>query len=197
LTYEETLPVELVSFTHEIKDDQIILKWSTATELNNYGFEIQRSVDGSEFRKIAFVTGNGNSSSPKNYNYNDKDVSGFLSYRLKQLDNNGGFTYSPVVKVDAVTINDFSVFQNYPNPFNPSTSIKFKVPVESRIKVTIINSLGEEVASLFEGNKNSGIHEVVWDGSNSASGIYFAHLIITPSDGKAGIIKTIKMILNK
>ena len=197
LNIDSPLPVELTSFIALAKEDNILLKWTTATEINNYGFEIERSVDQDDFKKIGFVIGNGNSNSPKEYSFKDKYVNGFRSYRLKQIDNDGSYSYSDVVKVEALTVKDFAVYQNYPNPFNPITSIKFKLPADSKVKLTVINLLGKELETLFDGPQNPGIYEVVWDGSNYASGVYFANMQINSTDGSSSFNKIIKMILNK
>ncbi len=197
LNIDSPLPVELTSFTAVTKENNILLKWVTASEVDNYGFEIERSVDQGDFKKIGFLPGHGNSNSPKEYSFTDNFVNGFLSYRLKQINNNGSYSYSNIVKVEALTVNDFAVYQNYPNPFNPITSIKFKTPVDSKVRLTITNSLGEEIESLLDEQQNPGIHEVVWDANKYSSGVYFANIKITSNDGIAQLNKTIKMILNK
>lgn len=197
LNIDSPLPVELTSFTAVIKENNILLKWVTASEVDNYGFEIERSVDQGDFKKIGFLPGHGNSNSPKEYSFTDNFVTGFLSYRLKQINNNGSYSYSNIVKVEALTVNDFAVYQNYPNPFNPITSIKFKTPIDSKVRLTITNSLGEDIESLLDEKQSPGIHEVVWDANKYASGVYFANVKITSNDGITRLNKTIKMILNK
>ncbi len=197
LNIDSPLPVELSSFIASAKEDNILLKWTTETEINNYGFEVERSVDQDDFKKIGFVIGNGNSNSPKDYTFTDKFLNGFLSYRLKQIDNDGSFTYSDIVEVEALTVKDFAVYQNYPNPFNPVTSIKFKIPAESKVKLTITNLLGEEISTILNQQQSPGIHEVQWDGGNNASGVYLANMQINSIDGNTSFNKTIKMILNK
>ncbi len=197
LSINTPLPVELTSFTAQAKEDNIFLKWTTATETDNYGFEIERSVDEGAFMKIGFNQGHGNSNSPKEYSFTDNFVNGFLSYRLKQINNNGSYSYSDVVKVEAVAVNDFAVYQNYPNPFNPITAIKYKTPSVSKVKITITNSLGEEVETLLNEERSPGIHEVIWDANKFASGVYIANLQISSTNGNTGLNKTIKMILSK
>ena len=106
------LPVELVFFQATVtNDNKVLLEWLTATETNNYGFEVQRkvfsqqsAVSNNEFEKIGFVTGNGNSSSTKNYSYVDNTLSGGsqFAYRLKQIDNNGTFSYSSIQEVELI-----------------------------------------------------------------------------------------------
>ena len=203
-----SLPVELTSFSATTIGSTVKLNWQTATEVNNYGFDVERcalSAERQAWEKIGFVNGSGNSNSPKDYSFVDDKISDGkpayrtdrYSYRLKQIDNDGSYSYSDVVKVEALTVKDFAVYQNYPNPFNPITSIKFKIPVDSKVKITVSNILGEELETLFEGPQNPGIHEVVWNGNNYASGVYFANVQINAIDGSSNFNKTIKMILNK
>ena len=185
------LPVELVSFSASYVEGKVLLNWQTATEVNNYGFEIERTSprpspqgEGGEagrgWEKIGFVEGHGNSNSPKNYSFEDKSVeSGKYSYRLKQIDNNGGFNYSREVEVKVEAIpTEFALFQNYPNPFNPSTIIKYSIPKiinnqSSIINLKVYDILGSEVATLVNEQKKPGFYSVEWNASNIASGIYF------------------------
>jgi hypothetical protein len=128
-----SLPVELKSFTANANGNSVELNWQTATEVNNYGFEIQRSVSSgqrSEYEKIGFVEGHGNSNSPKSYSFTDVNPpSGKIQYRLKQIDVDGEFEYSDEVEVNISAPNKFELAQNYPNPFNPTTTIKYSIPV--------------------------------------------------------------------
>lgn len=176
------LPVELTSFTISVKDDAVKLNWETATEVNNYGFEIERKVGGtqssvSQYQKIGFVNGNGNSNSPKNYSFVDNNVlSGKYSYRLKQIDNDGKFEYSNAVEIDLGTPQEYTLKQNYPNPFNPSTVISFSVPVTAPVTLKIYDVLGNEVATLVNEQKPSGVHEIEFNAAELTSGIYFYQL---------------------
>jgi len=171
------LPVELKSFTLSIKDEHVELKWETITEVNNYGFEIQRSEDKTGWDVIGFVNGNGNSNIPHNYQFTDKDKlpDGNYYYRLKQIDTDGAFEYSPVLEIEINNIiEEYTLSQNYPNPFNPTTKINFSLPSETKVTVEIFNVLGEMVLSLIDNEiLNSGKHEIIFDGSGFASGIYF------------------------
>ena len=125
----EPLPVELTSFTASTDKNAIDLNWETKTEVNNYGFNVERRINDGDWDSIAFIEGNGNSNSPKEYSYIDKDIfagGSKFQYRLKQIDNNGSFEYSDVVEIEVVPPDELS--QNYPNPFNPSTTIRFSLP---------------------------------------------------------------------
>ena len=123
------VPVELTSFTATGDGNEVQLNWTTKTELNNSGFEIQRSVDGNEWKKIIFISGYGTTSEAQNYSYIDRDLEiGNYQYRLKQIDYDGSFDYSDIVSVLVSGELNYTLEQNYPNPFNPATTIKFSIP---------------------------------------------------------------------
>jgi hypothetical protein len=168
------LPVELSSFSASIIGSSVKLNWETKTEVNNYGFEILRQAqEANEWTKLGFVNGNGNSNSPKSYSFQDKDaVSGKYSYRLKQIDNDGQFEYSKVIDVDLGVPKNFELSQNYPNPFNPTTTIHFSLPEASTVKLTVFNILGQEIKTLLNEFKESGIHTLNFNASELNSGIY-------------------------
>ncbi|PJA95572.1 MAG: hypothetical protein CO129_11085 [Ignavibacteriales bacterium CG_4_9_14_3_um_filter_34_10] len=182
------LPVELSMLNAECRMNSVELSWQTATEVNNYGFEVERGsrqkAEGNSninWEKIGFVTGHGNSNSPKDYSFVDENPpSGKLQYRLKQIDTDGGYKYSQEIEAENIPT-EFALSQNYPNPFNPSTTIKYSIPSNvksqtSNVKIIVYDILGNEVAILLDENKPSGNYEVKFDGSNLASGIYFYKL---------------------
>lgn len=172
------LPVELVSFTASYKNLAVMLSWKTETEVNNYGFNLEKRVNDGEWDSIAFIEGHGNSNSPKEYSYNDKDLfagGSKFQYRLKQIDNGGSFEYSDFVEVEVVP-NQYDLSQNYPNPFNPSTTIRFSLPQAAQIKINLYNMLGEQVKTLAEGTYETGYHKVVVDAANLPSGTYIYRL---------------------
>jgi hypothetical protein len=183
---ESELPVELTSFTAIKIGSTVKLNWNTATEINNYGFEIERKVSSLQsinynFERIGFISGNGNSNSPNSYSYQDNSVSaGKYLYRLKQIDNDGQYEYSEVIEIDLGLPNKFELSQNYPNPFNPSTKIKYSIPnVGSGLAQTVLkvyDVLGNEVAILVNEYKPAGSYEVTFDASSLSSGIYFYKL---------------------
>ena len=208
------IPVELTSFTATTSSAStgsatVTLNWTTATEVNNYGFEIERTSprpspqgEGGEagrgWEKIGFVKGSGNSNSPKEYSFIDKTVlNGKYLYRLKQIDYDGRFNYSQEVEVKVEDIpTEFALFQNYPNPFNPSTIIKYSIPKIINKQSLIINLkvydvLGNEVATLVNEEKAPGNYEVMFDGGKLASGVYISSITIGSK------IKTAKMSLIK
>lgn len=178
---ESSLPVELTSFNAKVNNNQVILNWETATEVDNYGFEIEReinSANNTEWEKIGFVQGNGNSNSPKNYSFVDRDLMGGskFSYRLKQIDTDGNFEYSNVIEAEIIPTN-FVLYQNYPNPFNPSTVIEFSLPEDlANVKLSIYNALGENVAELVSKSLVAGKYQYQWNAENVATGMYIYKL---------------------
>jgi hypothetical protein len=168
------IPVELVSFTHSILDNSILLNWKTATETNNAGFSIERSRDSENYSEIGFVKGKGTTVEPQYYSFvDDKLESGKFYYRLKQIDFDGKFSYVGEVMVDIGLPNKFSLEQNYPNPFNPVTNIKFLLPEKSNVVIRIFNSLGQEVSTLVNNEFEAGVHNIEFDANNLTSGVYY------------------------
>ncbi|MBK7629181.1 MAG: T9SS type A sorting domain-containing protein [Ignavibacteriales bacterium] len=197
-------PVELVSFSANVVSNTVSLNWITATELNNTGFDIERSVISNEVRNlnwhsIGFVSGNGTTSESNTYSFSDEKISSEkYSYRLKQIDFDGTFSYSNTIEVDLSLLQTFKLEQNYPNPFNPSTKIRYSIPSVSSAKVGSLNVtlkvydvLGNEVATLVNENQSAGNYEINFDAKILSSGIYFYKL-------QAGnFSQSIKMILLK
>jgi photosystem II stability/assembly factor-like uncharacterized protein len=183
-----TIPVELSSFTAETDVNKVLLKWSTATETNNLGFEVERKLKNQEWVRIAFVDGNGTTTEIHNYNYTDdyslQPYEGTALYRLKQIDYDGSFEYSNQAAANLSFIpSEIYISQNYPNPFNPSTTIKFSIPEESQVKINIYNSIGEVVENLVNNEYEPGNYEVSWNAANYPSGIYFYSFEVSRADG--------------
>ncbi|MCK9424447.1 MAG: T9SS type A sorting domain-containing protein [Ignavibacteriaceae bacterium] len=191
------LPVELVSFTASIITRSIELEWATATEVNNYGFEIERAstslgITDKRWEKIGFVQGNGNSNSTKEYNFTDNTAtSGLYAYRLKQLDNDGKYEYSKEVEADLGMPNEFSLKQNFPNPFNPETAISYQMPVSGKASLKVFDMLGREVVTLVDEVKEAGTYNVSFNGKAFTSGAYFYRF------QSGNYLKINKMILMK
>jgi hypothetical protein len=196
-TSDINLPVELSSFSASIIGSSVKLNWKTATEINNYGFDVERMsrVNGQtseNWKTIGFVNGSGNSNSPKSYSFTDQSISaGKYSYRLKQIDNDGQFEYSKTIEVDFGAPKKFELTQNYPNPFNPSTTIRFNLPEAGNVKLIIYNILGQEIQTLVNEFKEAGVHTINFNADNLNSGLYIYKL-------EAGsFIQTRKMTLVK
>ncbi|OGU76069.1 MAG: hypothetical protein A2V93_04165 [Ignavibacteria bacterium RBG_16_34_14] len=190
-----TIPVELISFTANVNVTKVILEWSTATETNNYGFEIEKLKDSKlerlkEWEKIGYVAGFGTTAEPKSYSFTDQNLnSGIYKYRLKQIDFDGTFKYLPEVEV--LTSTEFALNQNYPNPFNPSTSIKYQIPADGIVTLKIFDILGNEVKTLVKEHKPVGRYEVEFDASDLASGVYIYRMQVN------GFTSTKKLMLLK
>jgi hypothetical protein len=198
------IPVELTSFTAEVNENSVLLKWQTATENNSKGFEIERTSphpspyqgEGGEagrgWETIGFVQGNGNSNSPKNYFFIDDNISGGKAvYRLKQIDTDGKFEYSKVIEIDVGSPAKFELGQNYPNPFNPVTTIKYLLPQSGNVKLVVYNLIGEQVVKLADEFEGAGVHTINFNASGLNSGVYIYKLEAT------GLVQSKKMILLK
>ena len=172
------VPVEFNSFTATYSNNTVKLNWSTVSELNNQGFEIERRNNRANWRLIGFKEGYGTTTEIHNYSFTD-DLSGTnsskLYYRLKQVDYDGSFEYSDIVEVDIAPI-EFSLSQNYPNPFNPSTTINYSIPNAGIVTIKVYDVLGKEVATLVNEDKPAGNYEVEFNASDLPSGIYFYQL---------------------
>ena len=176
------LPVELSSFTVESNRLNAELKWETKTEVDTYGFDVERmqvtpNSQGNNlagvFAKVGFVEGSGNSNAPKDYAFTDKTTAaGKFTYRLKQIDRDGKFSYSQEVGVEVGTAPKvFELSQNYPNPFNPATTIEFTLPNDGRATLKVYNMLGQEVETVFNDVAKAGeYHQAVFNARGLASG---------------------------
>ncbi|MCF8264702.1 MAG: T9SS type A sorting domain-containing protein [Melioribacteraceae bacterium] len=184
------LPVELKSFSASVELKSVLLKWQTVTEMNNYGFEVQKSEISSQnsvekqidWEKVGFVVGYGTTNSPQSYSFVDASpTAGKVKYRLKQIDFDGKYEYSETVEIDVTGPDKFELMQNYPNPFNPTTKIKFAISaaLENQFTQTtlrIYNVLGEQVETLINRELKPGPHEIEFKADHLPSGIYFYSL---------------------
>lgn len=192
-----SLPVELIKFSGIISSGSVMLRWSTATEVDNYGFEIEKELKSasssvSQWNKIGFKKGNGNSYSPKDYIFIDPlDGNLKLRYRLKQIDFSGRFHYSKIVDLAPYQAREFGLKQNYPNPFNPLTTIGYNIPSEGRVVIKVFDLIGNEIATLTDNTAQSGYYEIKFDASNLSSGLYICRIKHESAS------KSIKMIVLK
>ncbi len=223
-TGNQPLPVELTSFSAQIQNKSVILEWKTATEVNNYGFDVERlmtndlmtndggshwSLVNGHWEKIGFVEGHGNSNSPKSYTFTDnlalaRLASGNarqahnlnlarLQYRLKQIDFDGSYKYSDVVKLNVDTPSEYTLGQNFPNPFNPTTVISYQLPEAENVSLKVYDVLGKEVATIVDKFQQAGVYNSQFSISNYqlSSGIYFYTL------RTKDFVKTKKMLILK
>ena len=180
----QTLPVELIYFYALSQSNGIYLKWGTATEINNFGFEIERAYSlPTGWETIDFVLGGGTSNVPIDYEYLDSlvNMTGMIYYRLKQIDIVGGFEYSDTVFVSFINsvelinnvilqISDLS--QNYPNPFNSTTNFQINVSKMSEITMELFDSNGQKIRTLFSGELYPGTYSYQLNMNDFSSGTY-------------------------
>jgi hypothetical protein len=173
----DAIPVELTSFIANVDGNSVKLNWSTATETNNSGFEIERKSTTSSWSKVGFVPGFGTTTEVKKYSFADNNLAaGTYSYRLKQIDFDGTFEYSNIVEVEVNAPTVFDLAQNYPNPFNPSTTISYTIPKDVKVRLDIFTILGEHVAALVDEFQTAGKYSVVFDAGRYPSGTYIYRL---------------------
>ncbi|WP_337872968.1 T9SS type A sorting domain-containing protein [Ignavibacterium sp.] len=187
------LPVELTSFTASVDlNGNVVLNWTTATEINNHGFEVERRSISTEYIPIGFVKGFGTTSEIKSYTFTDRNLEpGKFFYRLKQIDFNGVHEYSNEIEVEVSPVSAFSLSQNYPNPFNPSTIISWQSPISGWQTLKVYDMLGNEVAALVDEFKPAGSYNAEFTANNLSSGIYYYKLQI------GSFVETKKMMLMK
>ena len=177
-----TIPVTLNSFSANVNIQNVLLKWSTSTETNNKGFEVEKhraeSVGhSSEWQEIGFVEGNGTSTETNSYSYIDKNIlNGKLYYRIKQIDYDGTYKIYGPVEVNIGLPLTYNLEQNYPNPFNPTTNIEYRIPNKEVVSLKVYDVLGNEVTTLVNEEKPTGRYEVKFDGSKLPSGVYIYRL---------------------
>lgn len=191
------VPVELVSFKGLASGNSVTLNWVTSSELNNRGFEIERSLENNlqQWETIAFIAGFGTTSETNYYDYADRNLnSGIYHYRLKQIDYDGSFKYSEIIETE-VLLFEFIVKQNYPNPFNASTVIEFFLPEYSYLNIKIFNTLGESIRESDYGLKPSGNHKLNMNFIDLPSGTYFYQLTAIGSKQSYSMVR--KMLLIK
>ena len=192
-------PVELAVFTFSSDKNIVKLQWTTGSELDNSGFDIQRSPDCYSWEKIGFVPGQGTTSKSTDYTFTDELFkSGSYFYRLKQLDFDGNFEYSDIIDVYISIPAIFNLEQNYPNPFNPVTSIRFSVPGKYFVKLKIFDLPGNEIETLVNEEKSMGTYHINWYAAKYPSGVYLYQFQAIPLSGSGkGYLETRKMILIK
>ncbi len=199
--YDNATPVELTSFTGIQSGLTVQLAWTTATEINNKGFDVERKIQNT-WEKLSFIEGKGTTTEIQSYSYIDDFsknlVSGPVAYRLKQIDYDGTSTYSNEILVDVnFSVNEYNLLQNYPNPFNPSTAINYALPFTSNVKIVVYNMLGETMGQLVNQVQESGYHNITFNASNLPSGMYFYSLEAKSVDGASSYSSVKKMMLVK
>ena len=194
------LPVELISFTAKaVMQNHVLLRWETATEVNNYGFAVERTSEVGGWTNIGFVQGHGNSNSPQNYSFEDKNLlaGSKFKYRLKQIDTDSKFVYSSIIEIELIP-REYVLYQNYPNPFNPTTTILLGIPSKGNVRLSVLNILGEEIRVLLNEERESGYCLIDFSGSDLPSGVYYYRIQVHFTEsGAENFIYTKKMLLLK
>ena len=177
------LPANFLYFISSVDKNNVVLKWSTLSEINNQGYSVQRKIDnkiGRNWVEVGFVRGNGTSNQIHDYQFTDKNLQrGRYEYRLKQVDFNSNHEHhylgSPVsIGVPA----KFELGQNYPNPSNPSSKIDFNLPTDASVTLVVFDITGRLIKTLLNNEfKTADWYTVEFDGSSLASGIYFYRLM--------------------
>ncbi len=195
--WENPLPVELSAFTSSVNGKNVTLNWTTSEEINNSGFDIERSNAGEVWTKVGFIQGNGTTSGPKDYSFVDRNLgSGKYNYRLKQIDFNGNHEYFNLSNEVIVGVpSQFNLSQNYPNPFNPTTKIDFELPKDGNMNLYVYDNNGKLVSTIANGYKTAGYYTVEFNASNLASGVYFYKLEF--NNGSQDFSKVMKMSVIK
>lgn len=190
------LPVELSGFNAAVNNNFVTLNWTTSNELNNSGFDIERKSANGEWSKIGFVNGNGTSTAPVTYMFNDKFLStGKYNYRLKQIDFNGTYEYHNLVNEINIGVPEkYSLSQNYPNPFNPTTTINYEIPADGIVSLKLYDISGKEIKNLINEFKPAGYYSLQINAGDLPSGTYLYRL---SAAGNQDFSSTKKMILTK
>lgn len=177
--YDESVPVELVSFSATIETNKVNLNWITATEVNNLGFFVERiKKEESSWETLSFIPGAGTSTNTNFYNYENELIQfGKYKYRLKQIDYNGQYEYSNETEVDYINKSDFYLAQNYPNPFNPATNINFRIPEKTFVRMILYDVTGREIRKFVEKEMEEGYYSIQLNSNGISSGVYFYKMI--------------------
>ncbi|MCO6472327.1 MAG: S8 family serine peptidase, partial [Melioribacteraceae bacterium] len=195
LTVNDPVPVELTSFSADVVGEgEVVLSWVTASETNNKGFEVEKRQNSEEerWKVIGYVEGGGTKSEESNYRYEDKGMKGGkVSYRLKQIDYDGTYSYSEELEVEIIPVH-YKLEQNYPNPFNPRTTIRYALPGRSNVKLSVYNTLGEVVSELVNGIEEAGYYEVEWRAENISSGLY---IYVMEAESEGSSFRDVKKML--
>jgi hypothetical protein len=196
-TNEIPLPVTMKSFSSRAVKNTVYLNWVTSMEINNSGFDVERSADNNTWSKIGFVQGNNTSNQEHSYSFTDNYLStGIYYYRLKQIDYNGNFQMHKLMNTVAIgKPSDFSLAQNYPNPSNPGSNINFSLPLSGIVSLKVYDVTGREIKTMIDGYKEAGFYSEYFDGSSFASGVYFYRLILSADGEKFSATK--KFVLKK
>jgi hypothetical protein len=187
--YSAPLPIQLASFKAIIlSQDAVRLQWTTLSETNNYGFEVQKSIgDATHYASLpgSFIPGHGTTTVLHQYEYTDRTLGAPVAYyRLRQIDLDSTIHYTEGIRVqnqttgvntDAVP-SGIELIQNYPNPFNPQTTIRFAIPASGHVSLKVFDVLGNEVRVLVDEYRPAGYYDVLLEAGDLPSGLYLYRL---------------------
>ncbi len=191
------LPVELAGFSFELTRNAVRLIWKTSFEINNRGFEVQRSNDAkANWIVVGFAEGSGNSQTPREYTFQEYlSQMGDYHYRLRQIDYNGSYEYFELQNIITIGVPaTFTLEQNYPNPFNPSTSISFSLPEYSRVKLSLFSISGMELMTLTDKTLSAGRYEFNYDFGSLPSGTYIYRLTATYGSSQFNAVRRMTLV---
>ncbi len=175
------LPVELVAFDAVLSGRSLTLRWETASETNNAGFEIQQRYASSagDWKTLGWVDGQGTTLEAQAYSYRIDDLEpGRHAFRLKQIDYDGSFEHSPVIEVAVEMPESYLITEIYPNPFNPQATFSFGVRQQQQVVIEVFDMLGRRVQELYRGTPQGGVTQTVFlDGSRLTSGTYVVRVL--------------------
>jgi hypothetical protein len=201
------LPITITSFQADIPEGRAepVVRWTTATERNNFGFYIDRTYLGpnekgksqayadTNWTEIHFMEGAGTTTSEQTYEFKDESVNqaGVYLYRIRQVDNDGVESFYGPIELQYEAPDQFKLNQNYPNPFNPTTKIEYSIAQQSQVRIDVYNVLGQRVQTLVNREQFAGTYNVQFDGQALASGMYLVRMMAN------GNVFTKKMMLMK
>jgi hypothetical protein len=183
--FTTSLPVSFLSFNGVLQNSIGVLNWSTSRETNNKGFEVEKSTDGQTYNDIGFVAGTGTTSNISNYTFSDpKMISGDNYYRLKQIDLDGNFNYSSVIKLEFSKL-DWTIIGNPSN----NSSVQLQLDKQHNIAVQVVSIAGNVIETINKGSLGQGTYSIPLDFSHAASGMYVVRMIIDGQSSSKNIMK--------
>lgn len=175
-----TLPVRFVSLSASAQEpDRVVLNWSTAEELNNRGFQIERSTDGVSWAAIGFVQSDNSSQDIRRYTYTDERLTpGRYYYRLKQIDLDNNYRYSTIVSATLGSAARYILEQNMPNPVQGQTAIRYTLADGGQVSLTLLDANGRQVKVLSNARREAGSYVEYFEPGGLAKGVYFYKLVV-------------------
>jgi hypothetical protein len=169
-----SLPVELTNFSASYAAGVVLLRWVTESEVDNLQFNLYRSVSAeSSYERIAVITGRGNSSERKEYQWRDNSVEPNRTYwyRISDVSIKGEDVFHQSISIStsakaaesAVPL-EYTLSQSYPNPFNPTTTVAYQLAEAGNVELAVYNLTGERIALLVDQAQAAGYYTAQWNG---------------------------------